>query len=197
MRRCRRPRYGRPSDDILTMAPPPRSTIFGAACLVHSHAPRRLIAMTRSKSSTVRLDERSEMNDAGIGDQFVDAAERPDAGLDHADDLFLVADVDLITDCTRTDLRAAASAAAPSMSAHSTLQPSAASRSRHRQADPGAGPGDDRGLTGQVWMRHRPPLACVASALISPRPPRLAVRCRARELPRTSPGQILACHRRV
>jgi len=41
------------NDDMLTMAPPPRSTILGAACLVHSHAPRRLIPMTRSKSLTV------------------------------------------------------------------------------------------------------------------------------------------------
>lgn len=41
------------NDDRLTMAPPPRSIIRGAACLVHSQEPRRLIAMTRSKSSTV------------------------------------------------------------------------------------------------------------------------------------------------
>jgi hypothetical protein len=90
------------------------------------------------------------VNDACVGDEFVHSAERCDAGVDHADDLLLVADIDLVTDCAATDFECGRvgrrtvdvrAEHAASLGAESL---------RNRQADPGAGPGDDRGLAGQV-----------------------------------------------
>ncbi len=43
------------------------------------------------------------MNDSGIGDELVEPAERCDAGFDHAGDLFLGTDIDLIPDCAGAD----------------------------------------------------------------------------------------------
>lgn len=98
------------------------------------------------------------MNDSGIGDELVEPAERCDAGFDHAGDLFLGTDIDLIPDCAGADF-------CRCLLGRSAVDVRAAYRGAFggqplgdREADPGPGPGPgpghDRGFAGQVRVPH-------------------------------------------
>jgi hypothetical protein len=103
---------------------------------------------------------RREMNDAGVGDKFVDPTEFGCAGLDHADHLILVADIGPVTDRAAADLhRCRAGCITVDVRTQDTAAFVSEARG-DREADAGPSAGHDRGLARQVWMRHRFPRDC-------------------------------------
>ena len=97
-----------------------------------------------------RVDERGEVNDAGVGDELVDTTELGCAGPDHADHLFLVADIGPVTDRAAADLhRGGVGGIAVDVRAEHAAALVGESL-RDRKADPGAGTRHNCGLARQV-----------------------------------------------
>ena len=108
------------------------------------------------------------MHDTGIGDELVDPAERVDTRLDHGDHLLLVADVDPMSDAPPISARRGIGGGAVDVRAQHVAA-LGGEPLRDRQTDAGAGPGHDRGLAGQVWMRLARPGGCHGHVRGSPR----------------------------
>lgn len=105
------------------------------------------------------LQQRREVDHAGVGHQFVHTAEGFDARPHHGDHLIFVGDVRPVGDGTAADLRGGrlrrvavdVRAQYPGTFVGQPLG--------DRQADPGPCSGDDRGLAGQVGVGH-PATSC-------------------------------------
>ena len=67
-------------EPMLTIAPPPPAAMTGIACLPIRKTDFTLTAITRSHSSSVRLDDVGAADDARVVDEDVEPAEGLDGG---------------------------------------------------------------------------------------------------------------------